>query len=203
MKDYNKKQLEIKWNKGLAINTNATRQDTKENMKYSKKLTEWSKEKYPILMKNRTPQEIYVFSKLPKNMKRNAIAQYPFFIDGNIYFVDIFIKRFNIVIEVDGGYHNTPEQQEKDKVRDTLLGKLSIRVYRIKNEEVDDKEKFRRFKDMLTRIKPIKGSKTIREEQIQYLSNRDIIEAKIKEGTFDYSRELRYATAKAKRTKNK
>ncbi|MEH6408568.1 MAG: endonuclease domain-containing protein, partial [Leeuwenhoekiella sp.] len=34
------------------------------------------------------------------------------------YIVDFFCKELNLIIELDGGYHNEPQQKEKDESRD-------------------------------------------------------------------------------------
>jgi very-short-patch-repair endonuclease len=54
------------------------------------------------------------------------------------YIVDFYVPRCRIVFEIDGGYHDIPEQQEKDKKRDVWLTRQTIKVCRIKNEEVSD-----------------------------------------------------------------
>ena len=57
-----------------------------------------------------------------------------------------------LVIEVDGGYHETPEQQYADQLRTEFLQKRDFRVIRFTNEEVifDTKDTIRRIKEILT-----------------------------------------------------
>lgn len=50
--------------------------------------------------------------------------------------VDFVTIGKKLIIEVDGGYHNEPEQQEADKVRTELLEYLGYKVIRFTNEEV-------------------------------------------------------------------
>lgn len=55
--------------------------------------------------------------------------------------IDMFIVDFvslekNLIIEVDGGYHNTPEQQEADELRTQILSEIGFKVIRFSNEEV-------------------------------------------------------------------
>jgi ATP-dependent DNA helicase RecG len=57
------------------------------------------------------------------------------------YVVDEFIVDFisiekNLIIEVDGKYHNTKEQQEADDLRTKILQELGFKVIRFTNEEV-------------------------------------------------------------------
>lgn len=61
----------------------------------------------------------------------------PIMIGGARYFIDFLIvslqpgrKKVRLAIEVDGGYHNTPEQQAKDAKREAELLRTS-RVWRI------------------------------------------------------------------------
>lgn len=52
------------------------------------------------------------------------------------FIVDFFNYELNLVVEVDGGYHDHPEQQEKDELRDLKLKSLGYRVLRVNNDEV-------------------------------------------------------------------
>ena len=56
----------------------------------------------------------------------------------DFYIVDFFLKDYATVVEVDGGYHFTEEQQMKDAARtEAILRKdRYARVVRFKNEEV-------------------------------------------------------------------
>ena len=58
--------------------------------------------------------------------------------NGKSYIMDFYLPFQKVCIEVDGGYHNTPEQEEKDKIRTKHLNDLHINVFRITNEEVFD-----------------------------------------------------------------
>ncbi len=50
--------------------------------------------------------------------------------------VDFVCLKENIVIEVDGGYHNTPEIKELDKLKKEILKSHGFRVIRFTNDEV-------------------------------------------------------------------
>jgi len=54
---------------------------------------------------------------------------------GN-YIADFYCHSLKLVVEIDGGYHFTGIQQEKDKYRETELIKNGIQVLRFTNEEV-------------------------------------------------------------------
>ncbi len=52
------------------------------------------------------------------------------------YIVDFVCKQTGLIIEVDGGYHSTPEQQQLDDLRTDFLHSQGFHVIRFTNEEV-------------------------------------------------------------------
>ena len=52
------------------------------------------------------------------------------------YIVDFISRKGNLIIEVDGGYHSEPRQEENDKLREEELKKMGYNVIRFTNEEV-------------------------------------------------------------------
>ena len=52
------------------------------------------------------------------------------------FIVDFVSLKDNLVIEIDGGYHSTKEQQEHDAYRTWVLNEQGFRVIRFTNEEV-------------------------------------------------------------------
>lgn len=52
------------------------------------------------------------------------------------YIVDFVCLSRKLIIEVDGGYHNAPLQQEADALRTDRLRALGFRVIRFTNEDV-------------------------------------------------------------------
>ena len=52
------------------------------------------------------------------------------------YIVDFVSRHDGLVIEVDGGYHSEPRQQEDDEVREYNLRRQGYHVMRFANEEV-------------------------------------------------------------------
>ena len=52
------------------------------------------------------------------------------------YIVDFVSLEHSLIIEVDGGYHNTPEQQQADAIREEALTDKGFRIIRFTNEEV-------------------------------------------------------------------
>lgn len=49
---------------------------------------------------------------------------------------DFYCNDALLVVEVDGGYHNTAEQQYKDRLRDEYLGCHAVEVLRFTNDQV-------------------------------------------------------------------
>jgi leucyl-tRNA synthetase len=52
------------------------------------------------------------------------------------FIVDFVCLEKSLIVEVDGGYHDNPEQAEADKQRTEILNNLGYTVIRFKNEEV-------------------------------------------------------------------
>ncbi|MDI3319544.1 endonuclease domain-containing protein [Pinibacter soli] len=65
------------------------------------------------------------------------------------YIVDFYWKPLKLVIEVDGGYHFTPEQRVMDQHRQQILESMGLHFLRFRDEEVR--------KDMSTVIKAIES----------------------------------------------
>jgi very-short-patch-repair endonuclease len=67
------------------------------------------------------------------------------------YIADFICLPAKLVIEVDGGYHNEPSQQEADNLRTQYLQSKGFQVIRFKNEEInnDVKSVVMRIKELL------------------------------------------------------
>lgn len=61
--------------------------------------------------------------------------QVPFMSKEHKYIFDFVVAR-KWVVEIDGGYHNTYEQKEKDKKRDEYLTGIGYKVRRFTNSEI-------------------------------------------------------------------
>lgn len=70
--------------------------------------------------------------------KIDFIHQAPFDIDGKIYFADFYLPKFNSIIEVDGDYHRSITQRNKDSNRDCDFMGINIKTIRLLNEETND-----------------------------------------------------------------
>lgn len=52
------------------------------------------------------------------------------------YIVDFFFRKSMLIVELDGGYHFTEEQQKEDAIRQDWLKHMGYRIIRFTNEEV-------------------------------------------------------------------
>ena len=52
------------------------------------------------------------------------------------YIVDFFFRKSMLIVEIDGGYHTTEEQQQKDAERQKWLEYNDYKVLRFTNEQV-------------------------------------------------------------------
>lgn len=77
------------------------------------------------------------------------VYEQPFFhINGRSYFLDFFLPKYNLAIEIDGGYHKA--RKDLDSLRNSDLSCIGIRTIRIKNEVVFEGRFFQVLKDKLT-----------------------------------------------------
>ena len=58
--------------------------------------------------------------------------------EQKFYIADFFFKRYNLIVELDGGYHYTDEQKKADDIRTTHLRRSGYFVLRFDNSETDD-----------------------------------------------------------------
>ena len=83
--------------------------------------------------RNATLAELYLWEHLRGNaLGVDFLRQH---IIGD-YIVDFVSRHGGLVIEVDGGYHSEPQQQEDDAVREYNLQRMGYHVMRFSNEEV-------------------------------------------------------------------
>ncbi|MFA5046227.1 MAG: endonuclease domain-containing protein [Paludibacter sp.] len=86
------------------------------------------------LRDNQTEAEIFMWSYLSKIQIKGIRFKRQHSI---LYFIsDFYCHKAKLVIEIDGGYHNIPEQYQYDKNRDSELEGLGLKVIRFINEQV-------------------------------------------------------------------
>lgn len=87
------------------------------------------------LVKKATKAEKH-FKRLLKECGVEFIFQYAVNAPGSFYILDFYLPKSQTVFEIDGKYHNEPEQVEKDRRRDAYLSDKGCTVKRLANEEV-------------------------------------------------------------------
>jgi ATP-dependent DNA helicase RecG len=83
--------------------------------------------------KNTTESELTLWESL-KTKKLGTKFRRQHIIDK--FIVDFVSIEKKLIIEVDGGYHNLPEQQEADALRTTILEEVGFTIIRFTNEQV-------------------------------------------------------------------
>ena len=89
-----------------------------------------------VLRKNQTPQEKIIWGIL-RNFQIKGLKfrrQYPI---GD-YIVDFVCKEIKLIIEIDGGQHNSIEGVENDKKRSIYLENKGYKILRFWNNDVDN-----------------------------------------------------------------
>ena len=119
-------------------------------------LKEWIDETYLKLKAEATKSEQSLYNRLHKTFKERLKRQVPFVINGKVYYADLCLKSMKVIIEVDGGYHNTEAQQTKDKERDKAFSSIGYKTIRCTNEQVKNKQY---VKQLIQDLLEIKGSK--------------------------------------------
>ena len=86
------------------------------------------------LRNNQTEAEIFLWDNLPrlKHLKVRFKRQHPI-----LYFIaDFYCHQAKLIIEIDGGYHDIPEQYIYDTNRDAELNNFGLKVVRFSNNDV-------------------------------------------------------------------
>ena len=100
-------------------------------------MKEYNKKNIPLakqLRKNMTPWERKLWYEFLRDHPVKFQRQKSI---GN-YIVDFYCAGAKLVIEIDGGGHYSPHQQEKDDIRTKALEKEGLRVIRICNLEIHE-----------------------------------------------------------------
>ena len=88
-----------------------------------------------ILIKRATPAELR-FKELLDNLEVKYCFQKGFIEGNNFCIADFYIKCIRTVVEVDGEYHQTKEQKNRDKNKDHYYRQRGFKVFRITNSDV-------------------------------------------------------------------
>lgn len=76
------------------------------------------------------------------------------------YIVDFFFRKSMLIVELDGGYHFTEEQQKEDTIRQDWLEHMGYKVLRSTNEQIlfDTDNVIVEIRDFLSAKFPFKGA---------------------------------------------
>lgn len=96
-----------------------------------------------IELRGKAPIYEHFLAEFLFNEHIHFIHQAPFVMSGKVFFADFFIPSKNVIIEVDGGYHNGASQYAKDRFRDVCFNGHMIRVIRIPNNATKNKKDLR------------------------------------------------------------
>ncbi len=91
------------------------------------------KEKAQQLRQYPTEAETILWEGL-RNKKSGFVFKRQYIIDE--YIVDFICLARKLIVEVDGKYHSTGEQQELDSIREQRLKAMGFRLLRFTNEEI-------------------------------------------------------------------
>lgn len=86
------------------------------------------------LILNATQAEKVAFANIRK-LGYDVIFQKPIYTGRRLYFADIYIPKLNLIVEIDGGYHYTLKQKNKDKNRSSGIWRLGYHVVRLCNRD--------------------------------------------------------------------
>lgn len=123
---------------------NSSIHEYKDNLTWAAKPDIFRKAKE--LRKSMTVAEEILWKHL-RNNKLNGLKfrrQHPL----DIFIADFYCHNVRLIIELDGGIHDTPEQKEYDEGRTFELEEKGFKILRLKNEEV-----IKNIENVLFRIK--------------------------------------------------
>lgn len=86
------------------------------------------------LLEKSTPSERDA-CRLLSCMSIHYIRQYPVWTGRRMYYADIYIPRYKLILEIDGKYHFTENQKRLDCNRSSSLRRLGYHVCRLTNAE--------------------------------------------------------------------
>src|SRR3990167_2175951 len=99
------------------------------------KITQSKNSRYRIKLKKKATKQELVFKKYLEELGIKFIFQKGFLKPFH-RIADFYIKKYRLIIEIDGGYHQ--DCIEKDFYKDEVWRRLKFRTLRILNEQIDD-----------------------------------------------------------------
>lgn len=129
---------------GFGLHTNLELKDititirTSQNQKFEKNALsqkQWmAKTKRHNYLNKTEAEQKFINSFSEELIRKHFRIQHEIIVEGHPYFFDFYLFRQKIAIEIDGDYHLTEKQMEKDTIRDQILRRNGIKVLRIHNE---------------------------------------------------------------------
>jgi very-short-patch-repair endonuclease len=104
------------------------------NTVIGQKITSEKRQRAKELRKNMTPEEKLLWHELRTNKLDGWHFRRQQVIDG--FIVDFYCHAVSLIVEVDGGIHET--QKEQDAERDAHLISRGFRILRVTNDEVNN-----------------------------------------------------------------
>ena len=119
-------------------------------------LVEWINENSIKLLINRNKAELMAGEELKKYISE-VHEQVYFRISGHSYFLDYYLPKYRLAIEIDGNYHKI--RRVEDKERDKMFNDIGIRTIRINSKDVLRGDFIKSLKEKLTPKKHKKKTK--------------------------------------------
>ena len=117
-------------------------------------LVEWVNENSIRLLISRNKAELLAGEELKKYV--NEVHEQVYFRIGNhSYFLDYYLPKYRLAIEIDGDYHKI--RRIEDKERDKMFNEIGIRTIRINSKDVLRGDFIKSLKE---KLKPKKRKKT-------------------------------------------
>ena len=108
-------------------------QEVKSYLKLDDSTVEWIEENSIHLLISRNKAELKAGEELKKYI--NDVQEQAYFrIEGHSYFLDYYLPKYKIAIEIDGSFHKI--RKTEDKERDKLFWGIGIKTIRIPAKEV-------------------------------------------------------------------
>lgn len=108
-------------------------QEVKSYSELDGSMVEWIEENSIHLLISRNKAELKAGEELKKYIS-DVQEQVYFKIEGRSYFLDYYLPKYKIAIEIDGSFHKI--RKTEDKERDELFCGIGIRTIRIPAKEV-------------------------------------------------------------------
>ena len=109
------------------------RQEVRSYTELNDDMVEWIEENSIHLLISRNKAELQAGEELKKYVQ-DVQEQVFFMISGNSYFLDYYLPKYKIAIEIDGKYHKI--RKIEDKERDMHFSDVGIRTIRISSKDV-------------------------------------------------------------------